>query len=90
MKLIRLLIIGAVYVGIYHLGGLNLIHDAMNLIGPEVSKLIEANLIESEVTNSIGNVNPNAGQAFSLITQNGENWENISRTISNVLNPAAK
>lgn len=84
MKLIKWLVIGAVYIVMYHGGGLQLIHDGMDLAMPEITKLIEAQL-----ANSAGDA-PDAGKAVSLMANNGENWENISRTISNALNPAAK
>lgn len=85
MKLIKWLVIVAVYIGMYHGGGIQLVHDGMKVIGPEVTKLIETQLAASD-----GNVNSDAGKAASLITNNGSNWENISRTISSALNPSAK
>lgn len=46
--------------------------------------------LRADVTQLISNANPNAGQAFTLITQTGSNWDNISRTISGALNHTAK
>jgi hypothetical protein len=47
-------------------------------------------VLQTDVSALIGSVNPDAGKAFSLITQNGSNWTNISHTISNALNPSAR
>jgi hypothetical protein len=46
--------------------------------------------LQTNIKQMIGNVNPNAGQAYTLITETGSNWDNISRTISNALNHPAK
>jgi cytochrome oxidase Cu insertion factor (SCO1/SenC/PrrC family) len=69
MKLVRLLVVGMMFVVLY------------SLAGPA---------LQAEVPKLIGAVNPDAGQAFTLITQTGENWTNISRTISDALNSSAK
>lgn len=46
--------------------------------------------LQADIKQLVGNVNPNAGQAYTLITETGSNWENISRTISKALNHSAK
>lgn len=47
-------------------------------------------MLQGSVTQLISNANPNAGQAFTLITQTGSNWENISHVVSEALNHPAK
>jgi hypothetical protein len=47
-------------------------------------------VLQMDVASLVSSVNPDAGQAFSLITQNASNWTNISQTISNALNPSAR
>lgn len=69
MKLVRLLVIGMMFVTLYNLGG---------------------PVIQADVSKLISNTNPNAGQAFTLITETGSNWNTISRTISDALNHSAK
>lgn len=69
MKLVRLLVIGLMFVTLWNVGG---------------------PILQADVTKMISNANPNAGQAFTLITQTGSNWDNISRTISGALNHTAK
>lgn len=43
-------------------------------------------VLQTDVSALIGSVNPDAGKAYSLVTENASNWTGISRTITGVLN----